>query len=69
MKMMQTIPGPLANLGRPVRHPDVCSKCGDEIADDHVPLIRWSDKRMWCYCHRCEPVVVELLGPAAISAQ
>lgn len=42
---------------------DTCSKCGHSIAEDHVPLILWSNdgNTMWVYCEACDAGIFALL--------
>jgi hypothetical protein len=53
-----------AILGTPRQYADgMCSKCGLQIPDEHVPLILWADggKLMWVYCELCEQGMFEML--------
>lgn len=54
-------------LGRSVKRgaTDTCSKCGDPIAEDAVPLMLWNDSGdlMWVLCEACEGPVFKALNP------
>jgi hypothetical protein len=56
---------PHRTLGTPRKHTDLCSKCGKEIPEEHVPLILWADGGgvMWVYCEACEEPMFNILRP------
>ncbi len=51
--------------------PALCSTCSEEIPEDHVPLILWSEngRLAWQYCDVCEDAIFDLRAAAAKPVQ
>jgi hypothetical protein len=54
---------PFKKLGTSVVTAELCSLCGEEISDEHMPLIlRTGDReKMWVYCAKCEKVITQIV--------
>jgi len=65
--MTQVVHGTLGISRQDGEYPHRCSKCGDEIEEEAVPLMLWnaSGELMWVYCDNCD---MELFGVLGLTA-